>query len=338
MPTETYRCAYCGSEQTWDGQGVRTCSHCGATQPEKDSVDDTPVAARSHKPLVLVVIVFVLAGLGYFLYARSSSAPPATRQPLAPIVNGTSGRSASLSRIEKVLNPIVRVVPAGSDLSLLDLLRSAPNSTAAMFDTRMLTVSQPRAMNDIDGHLIFVGEVVNHSTDTTAIAPTVGMTLYKGGRKLESTDLEFSDLPPGGHSPAFFTWDGSPGDINHYEFHWKPVQAYTPGQPHPRLETTITSKTMTPGTLQVNFGPVFHYVSAEVHGTVTNRGDALAKGIQLYLTLHDARGRITGFKEQDLQQLAPGQTIAYTISADQWDDPIASLDAAALPVSEPNFQ
>ena len=336
MPTESYRCAYCGSKQTWDGQGVRTCSHCGATQPEKDAVDETPAPARSHKGLIATGDSGPACGPG-LLYLLRSPTPLLSpgMQRLAPIVNGPA---VSQSRIVKVLNPAIRVVPAGSDLSLLDLLRSAPNSTAAMFDTRMLTVSQPRAMNDIDGHLYFVGEVVNHSTDTTAIAPTVGMMLYKGGHRLESTDLEFSDLPPGAHSPAFFTWDGNPGDINHFEFRWKPVQAYTPGQPHPRLETTITSKTLTPGTLQVNFGPVFHYVSAEVHGTVTNRGDALAKGIQLYLTLHDARGRITGFKEQDLQQLAPGQTVSYTITADQWDDPIASLDAAALPVTEPNLK
>ncbi len=333
MPTETYRCAYCGSQQTWDGQGTRTCSHCGATQPEADAVNNTPAPRRSHRGAYAAFVLLVLAALAYFIH--KSSAVPAGAKHLAPIVNGPP---AMQSRIERVLNPPVRIVPAGSDLSLLDLLRSAPNSTAAMFDTRMLTVSQPRAMNDIDGHLYFVGEVVNHSTDTTAIAPAVGMTLFKGGRRLESTDLEFSDLPPGAHSPAYFTWDGAPRDIDHFEFHWKPVQAYTQGQPHhPRLETTITSKKMTPGSLTVNFGPVFHFVTAEVHGSVTNRGDTLARGIQLYLTLRDAHGRITGFKEQDLQQLAPGQTVEYTIDADQWDDPIASLEAAALPVTEPNL-
>ncbi len=333
MPTETYRCAYCGSQQTWDGQGVRTCSHCGAAQPEQPVADDAPAPKSSHK-LLFLVAGLLLAGIAYLVYAHSSS--PAQVQHLAPIVNGPP--PASQSRIERVLNPVVRVVPAGSDLSLLDLLRSAPNSTAAMFDTRLLTVSQPRAMNDIDGHLFFVGEVVNHSPDTTAIAPVVGLTLYKGSRKLESTDLEFSDLPPGGHSPAYFTWAGSPGDLNHFEFHWKPVQAYAQGQPHhPRLETTITTRKLTPSSLTVNFGPVFHYVVAEVHGTVTNRGDALAQGIQLYLTLRDARGRITGFKEQDLQQLGPGQTVEYTIEADQWDDPVASLEASALAVTQPDL-
>ncbi len=340
MPTETYRCAYCGTQQTWDGTGVRTCSHCGATQPEQPA--DAPVTPPARSPLRLVLVLVLLGLLGLAGYLIKPKQPKPTAKPYAaPIVDGSgpnASRASNAGRIEKVLNPQIRVLPAGSDYSLLDLLRSAPNSSAAMFDTRLLTVSQPRPMNDIDGKLYFVGEVVNHSTDTTAIAPTVGMTLFKGGRKLESTDLEFSDLPPGAHSPAYFTWDGGPRDIDRFQFHWKPVQSYPAGASgHPQLQTTITNKKLTPGTVEVNFTSTYHFVTADVEGTVTNRGSSTATGIQLYLTLRDAQGRVTGFKEQDLQQIAPGQSVEYKISADQWDGPVASLDVAALPVSEPVF-
>jgi len=191
-------------------------------------------------------------------------------------------------------------------------------------------------MNSLEGTLYFVGEVTNHSPDSTAIAPAAELKLMKRGRVIETTDLNFSDLPPGGHTPAFFTWDGEPNDFDHVEIRWKPVQGY-PAQAHghPRLQTTITDRKTQPGTVTINFSRTFHFVTATVKGTVSNQGDATATGVQLYLTLRDSLGRVTGFKEKDLGQLGPGQSIEYEVDADQWGEPVASFSTEALSASEP---
>jgi hypothetical protein len=204
-----------------------------------------------------------------------------------------------------------------------------------MFDTSLLTIATPRPMKDTEGSLYYVGEVVNRSPDRTAVSPSVRMNVVKGGRVRESSDLDLCDLPPGAHSPIFFRWSGDPRDIDRLQFVWKPVQGYAAAEAHhPRLEATITSRKMTPGTVTVNFSYTYHYVSAEVQGTVTNRGDTTAHGIQLYLTLRDPKGRITGFREKDLDPIGPGEQVQYDISADQWDDAVASMDVQALALSE----
>ena len=328
-----YKCAYCGSQQTWDGSGSPVCTHCGATQPEKPAAPALPVRRKFRWWLFFLGLLIVGAPAWYF-FLRT----PKHQQP-APIVDGASGSPANgTTRLVAVRNPAIRILPAGTDYSLLDILRSAPGSSAPMFDTSLLTITQPRAMKDVDDHLYFVGEVTNHSPNMTALAPAVGMTIFKNGRKLETTDLEFSDLPPGAHAPAWFTWDGAYNDIDHYQFKWKPVQARPSAQPHQaRLVTTLDSKTLTPTNVEVNFSYTFRYVTADCHGTVTNRGDATAKGIQLYLILHDAQGRVTGFKEKDLNQLAPGQSVDWQLAADQWSNPIATVEAEALPVTDPNL-
>ena len=321
----SYRCAYCGSQQTESGSGPRVCTQCGATQPEKDSsVSHTTTSVRRW-PLVVFVCV-LLAGVGAFFARRPRHPERKTDNPAKPLH----------SRIIVVDAPEIRSVRAGSHLSALDLLRSAPDNAGTLFDTKDLSISTPRPMKDTEGTLYYVGEVINHSRDTTAIAPTAEMALVKNGHTVETSDLNFSDLPPGGHSPAYFSWSGDTRDFDQIVFRWKPVQGYAAASGgHPRLETGITGRKMTPGSVTVNFTYTYHFVSAQVQGTVTNRGEGTGKGIQLYLTLRDAKGNVTGFKEKDLNQLAPGQTVNFDLTADQWGNPVASLDVEALAVTEP---
>jgi hypothetical protein len=322
----SYRCAYCGSQQTWDGSGSRVCTQCGATQPADDTSGAAASASSKKRWPWIVLTCVLLAGVVTFLVRRSAPTVSTADHPATPLH----------SRIVVINNPEIRTVPADSHLSALDLLRSAPSNTGTLFDTKLLSISTPHPMKDTEGALYYVGEVVNHSRDTTAIAPTAEMALVKNGRTVETSDLNFSDLPPGGHSPAYFSWDGSTSDFDHIVFRWKPVQGYpTASASHPRLETTITGRKMTPGSVTVNFTYTYHYVSADVQGTVTNRGDGTAKGIQLYLTLRDAKGDVTGFKEKDLNQLAPGQSVNFDLDADQWGNPVTSLDVEALAVTEP---
>ncbi len=322
----TYKCAYCGSQQTYDGSGARVCQHCGATQPEKNSSGSltTPAVpkARTWPWVVIAVLLTGLVGAVLLGHHINSTSGGTRADGPAPIVK---------TRLVVVNSPQVRVVDAGSDLSVLDLLRSSPANQATLFPTQNLTPTQLRPMKDIDGKLYYVGEVTNRSATEVAIAPTLEVSVLKGTKTIESTELNFSDLPPGASSPAFFSWDGNTTDFNHIVFRWKPVQGYPAAEPrHPRLTTTITDKKLTPGTVEINFTYTYHYTNAEVKGTVTNRGDATAKGMQLYLTLHDAQGRVTGFKEKDMASMAPGETVSYDIDADQWDAPIASIDVTAF--------
>jgi hypothetical protein len=322
----SYRCAYCGSQQTWDGNGSRVCTQCGATQPEGAASSSAASAPSKKRWPWIVLTCLLLAAVVTFLVRRS----------IRPAVSTTDRPATPLhSRIVVINNLEIRTVPADSHLSALDLLRSAPANTGTLFDTKLLSISTPHPMKDTEGALYYVSEVVNRSRDTTAIAPTAEMALVKNGRTVETSDLNFSDLPPG-HSPAYFSWDGSTSDFDHIVFRWKPVQGYSAASAsHPRLETTITGKKMTPGSVTVNFTYTYHFVSAAVQGTVINRGDSIGKGIQLYLTLRDAKGNVTGFKEKDLNQFAPGQSVNFDLTADQWGDPVTSLDVEALAVTEP---
>jgi len=325
---KSYRCAYCGSKQTYSGSGPRVCSNCGATQKDDDVAAAQATPASHRRWGLVVLIILVVAGVvAWHLLGRSKKAT----QP-------QTASTQAHSRIVPVNGPSVRKLPAGSDLSALDLLRSAPANAGSLFDTKFLSITTPRPMKDTEGYLFYVGEVSNHSPDHTAIAPSVQMGVVKGGRVVETSDLNFSDLPPGGHTPAFFQWKGDTRDIDSLQFRWKPVQGYaTAGRNHPRLETTITGKKMTPGSVTVNFSYTYRFVTADVQGTVTNRGDATATGIQLYLTLRDAKGRVTGYKEKDLDPIAPGEQQQYDISADQWGDPVASIDVQALAASQPKL-
>ena len=330
----SYKCAYCGSMQTWSGTGPRVCQFCGATQPEKPgstspgSITTEPATKPGRRGVRLVVgLVGALVVLftALLLLLRRPANPTSTELPSVVL----------RSRMLAVNNPSVRTLPAGSDLSAIDLVHSAPDYAANLFDTKLLTVTSPRGMNDIEGKLWFVGEVVNHSADRTAVAPSVQMGIVKNGRVVETSDLNFDDLPPGGHSPAYFTWDGEPRDVQNFVFRWKPVVGYIAATAnHPRLETTITNRKLTPGSVTVNFAYTYHFMSAEVQGTVTNRGNAAAQGVHLYLTLRDAKGRVTGFKEKDLDPLAPGEQVQYDVDADQWGDPVASMDVEALLTSQ----
>ena len=192
-------------------------------------------------------------------------------------------------------------------------------------------------MNDIEGKLWFVGEVVNRSPDRTAVAPSVQLGIVKNGHVVETRDLSFNDLPPGAHSPVSFTWDGEPRDVQNFTYRWKPALGYlAAAADHPHLETAVTGRKMTPGSVTVNFSYTYRFVTAEVQGTVTNRGDATARGAQLYLTLRDAKGRVSGFKAQSLDPIAPGEQVRFDIEADQWGDPVATVDVEALPALETN--
>jgi len=323
MPV-SYRCAYCGSQQTWSGSGPQVCDHCGATQKARDVSGMNGAGPALRRKVGLIMLVLLVA-IGLAMYWLSQSHKSHQQSATAPVLH---------SRILNVKTPTVREVPPGSDLSAMDLLKSAPANAANLFDTKLLVVSMPRPMKDTEGTLYYVGEVVNRSPDHTAMAPTLQLGIVKNRRVVETSDLSFSDLPPGGHSPAYFSWNGDPHDIDTMEFHWKPVQGYLASSPkHPRLEAVIMARKMTPASVTVNFSYTYHYVSADVEGIVTNRGDAVASGVQLYLTLRDASGHVTGFKEKDLDPVAPGEATHFTISADQWGNPVASMDVQAVAVS-----
>ena len=334
--TVSYRCAYCGSMQTWSGTGPRVCQSCGATQPERPGStfagSVTTGAGASPRRHGVRVALWVLGGLfllgGVLRVVRKPGQVSSRDLPVAVLQ----------SRILAVNNPAVRTLPAGSDLSAVDLVRSAPANSANLFDTRLLSVATPRPMNDIDDNLWFLGEVTNRSPDHTAIAPSVQLAIVKNGHIVETRDLSFNDLPPRGHAPVAFKWGGEPSEVQHMVYRWKPVTGYRETvSNHAQLEVNVDGRKMIPGSVTVNFAYTYRFVTAQVQGTVTNRGNATARGAKLYLTLYDAKGRVSGFKVQPLNPVAPGEQVRYDMEAEQWGDPVATVDVEALPNSETNL-
>ncbi|WP_419805181.1 FxLYD domain-containing protein [Terriglobus sp.] len=329
----TYKCAYCGSMQTWSGTGPRVCQSCGATQPETSgskspgsTTTEAGSAPRRGARLIgsMVVLLLVLFGALLFILRRSHHA---SSQDLPSV--------QLRSRILAVNNPPVRTLPAGSDLSAIDILHTASANAANLFDTSLLTVTKPRPMNDTDGNLWFVGEVTNRSPDRIAIAPAVQLLIQRGGHTLETRDLSLSDLPPRGHVPVSFEWGGEAAEVQQIVYRWKPVLSYPKTRANPtQLVISVENRTRTPGSVTVNFSYTYHFVTEKVQGTVTNHGDAIARNVEVYLTLYDAKNHVTGFKARSLKPIAPGEQVRYEIEAEQWGDPVKAVDVEALTTSD----
>ena len=332
--TSTYTCAYCGSQQTTDSDGARVCSHCGATQPERGVAGKASAMPKRRLWPVALVCLLLLATPAVWLMTRHRKAAP------APIIDGTQNAAGTATgRLVRVVHPMVRTVPAGSNLTAQQLLLSAPQDAGALFDTRQL-ISKPfrRVADVVDNKIYYISEVTNVSTSAGASGAAADIVFYKRGQEVHATAIELPDLPPGANMPVFFTWDGDANQFDRLALRWKPTGSYPVNSAHfPQLVTTITEKKMSRSDTIINFQAPIYYTTATVSGTVVNRGQASAAALQIYLILRDAQGRITGFKQKDLATLAPGATTIWQTDADQWDGNVASVQAIALSVTPPTL-
>ncbi len=337
-----FKCAYCGSNQIWTGAGTPVCANCGASQPARDALPPAPTVRRRR---IGIIVFAVVAGIavtaGVYVLLHKKPAAIVQNSPAIPALKGAAmpPSPVSESRIVRVDNPKIRHIPKGAEFTADDLLKSANRPPSPPFDTHLLTVKTPRRMEDEEQNQVYLGEVTNSSPDRVAIAPVAMLKIKKNGEVVDSAEHDFPDLAPGAHVPVFFRYDADPRTFDTIELTWKPTQSYAvaDGQ-HPQLTVTIASHPVARGSTQVNFTREYRYNYAKVTGMVDNQGQAPAKNVRLFVTLRDAKGDITGYERHDVTDIiAPGGTYQFEVNVTQWGDPIASVEAVALPTSPPGL-
>lgn len=333
---QTYRCAYCGSTQTWDGSGAAVCAQCGATQPAKTIQAATRTGGSLKVVWLVIAGIAVLAGIAYVTMRPSRRSAP---QP-AIIVDGRSTTQAPVpaSRIVHVDNPHIRLIPKGVDFKPEDLFE-VPEGTpsAPLFDTSLLVVKTPRRMRDENGGTVFVGEVSNSSPNIVAANPTVTLVLTRGGKTVDKATRSFADLLPGVHVPLFFSYDGVTKAFDGITFLWKPTPSYALSDPkHSRLSASIqTRKAMTSDDLPGRH--IVRYAFERINGTIVNEGNREVVEVSVYVLLRDANGQITGMDHTDCSRLSAGESRSVELDPVIMGLPVASVEIVALPISPPTL-
>jgi hypothetical protein len=298
-------------------------------------------------------VAVVLAAAGWFAYhahhpgvpATSSTAASAASVASATVAGSTASTtsaaasSVSPSRIVRVENPHIRTIARDVEYTFDDVMNTPENAPPAPdFDTHALVITTPRRMKSELLDTVFLGELTNTSPDRVAIAPTVKLTLTRGGTTIDSAEHHFPDLAPGAHVAVFFHYEGPTRSFDRMNFVWKPTKSYLQGAPrHPRLVTTVLSqKQESSDTLHV--AERFRYWFIRVHGSITNQGDREAKGVNIYVLLRDAKGQLTGYERSTVREtIAPGATVMFDSAAVIWGEPSVGVEAVALPVTPPSL-
>ena len=336
--SQTYHCAYCGSLQQCDGTGTAVCARCGATQPSKTASNaSTPRKIRTVVvPLILCVLVIFGTAL-YFVIRK----PRTTVATPAPIVDGRSSSKTTSavagSRMIRVENPHIRVIPAGVDFKPEDVL-DTPEGTSSLspFDTRLLNVVTPRRLLDEVGKPVFLGEVTNTSPNMVAVSPTVTLILKRGGKTIDKATRSFADLVPGAHVPVFFRYDGTTKAFDGMEFQWAPIKSYSLGDPkHARLTATVESQKRMTADEAIGHHSPYKYLCVQVHGKIVNEGSRQANKVSVYIVLRDEKGRLTGFDHDDTILMAPGESRSIRLTPTILGEPPTSVEIVALPIEAP---
>jgi LysM repeat protein len=174
------------------------------------------------------------------------------------------------------------------------------------------------------GSMWILGEVFN-PTDQPVENVQVRVALLDATGHEVASDTPFVALdtvPPGGRAP-FSVLFGSPpnGVIDFQAYVVRADQAYSYGSRYAQLQVTDV-QTRTVGT---QYG---------VSGKVSNTGTSNAVGASLVITLYDAKGRVTGFRQftlPDDQLAAGGSTTFDEVVA---PDPSAPAVASSSVVAE----
>ncbi|HEV2675367.1 MAG TPA: FxLYD domain-containing protein [Aliidongia sp.] len=338
-PTITrFTCAYCGTTQTWAGEGRPVCKQCGATQAAREAAV-VPLARKHYRTglLVPIAVVLVAAGGSYYYHKHQKVAVPVASPVAAKPIAVAPDPPVTGSRIQRVDNPQIRRIPKGVDVTAQDLLDSAHNPPAPAFDAQqLLAIKMPRRITDEEHNTGYLGEVTNTSADQVAIAPQATVILTKNGKEVDRATHDFPDLVPGQHVPLFFGYDGDPTAFDTIKFVWRPTWSYTLGAPrHGQLVATVETKSLERGENVLNFNQVFHYRYVHVTGTLENKGPGKAGNIRLFVMLRDAKGEMTGYERQDKGDLDSGATGKFEINVVQWGAPGVTVDAIAMPTSPP---
>lgn len=332
-----FKCAYCGTTQTWTGAGRPVCKQCGATQAAQEAPAVPIVKKRFRGGLAVpIVLVLIIAGGGFFYKKHKVTVPAAAPVVAAPAAVAPQPPVAG-SRVQHVDNPRVRRLPKGVEASVQDLLDSAHSPAAPTFDAQqLLAIKTPRRVTNEEHKTGYLGEVTNTSPDQVAIAPQATVILTKNGKEVDRGTHDFPDLVPGQHVPLFFGYDGPATAFDTMKFVWRPTQSYTVGAPrHAQLTATVEAKSLEHGETVLNGNQLFRYTYVHVTGTMENTGPGKAGNIRLFVILRDAKGEMTGYERQDNAELNAGETRKFAVDAVQWGAPVATVEAIALPTSPP---
>jgi len=173
---------------------------------------------------------------------------------------------------------------------------------------------------------LFLGELVNRSTDAIVLAPGGVISRFSGSKAHGTTNITgLAYLYPGERFPIFL----EPEDMERFtstRIEWKPMRrAALPG-PRKPLEVKVTGTKAELGSVLLNFSQRFTYKSVEVSGSVKNPGNAIVGKVRLWVSLRDRNGQLTGFKLVDnLPAIAPGESVPFQVNVEQNGRDFASV-------------
>ena len=173
---------------------------------------------------------------------------------------------------------------------------------------------------------LFLGELVNRSTDAIVLAPGGVISRFSGSKAHGTTNITgLAYLYPGERFPIFL----EPEDMERFtstRIEWKPMRrAALPG-PRKPLEVKVTGTKAELGSVLLNFSQRFTYKSVEVTGSVKNPGNAIIGKVRLWVSLRDRNGQLTGFKLVDnLPAIAPGESVPFQVNITQNGRDFASV-------------
>ncbi|MFM9925794.1 FxLYD domain-containing protein [Variovorax sp. H27-G14] len=165
---------------------------------------------------------------------------------------------------------------------------------------------------------LFLGELVNRSTDAVVLAPGGVISRYSGSKAHGTTNITgLAYLYPGERFPIFL----EPEDMERFtstRIEWKPMRrAALPG-PRKPMEVKVTGTRAETGSVLLNFSQRFTYKSVEVTGSVKNPGTGIVGKVRLWVSLRDRNGQLTGFKLVDnLPAIAPGESVPFQVNVEQ---------------------
>ena len=173
---------------------------------------------------------------------------------------------------------------------------------------------------------LFLGELVNRSTDAIVLAPGGVISRFSGSKAHGTTNITgLAYLYPGERFPIFL----EPEDMERFtstRIEWKPMRrAALPG-PRKPLEVKVTGTKAELGSVLLNFSQRFTYKSVEVTGSVKNPGNAIIGKVRLWVSLRDRNGQLTGFKMvENLPAIAPGESVPFQVDITQNGRDFASV-------------
>ncbi|MBB3640134.1 FxLYD domain-containing protein [Variovorax atrisoli] len=173
---------------------------------------------------------------------------------------------------------------------------------------------------------LFLGELVNRSTDAVVLAPGGVISRFSGSKAHGTTTISgLAYLYPGERFPIYL----EPQDmerITDTRIEWKPMRrAALPG-PRKPLEVKVTGTKAEIGSVLLNFSQRFSYKYVVVSGSVKNPGTGIVGKVRLWVSLRDRTGQLTGFKLVDnLPAIAPGESVPFQASVEQNGRDFASV-------------